>query len=434
MQSKRIYSSGGLLLILGLIILALIFTIHPSWKITGDGFSYYSYLRSLYFDHDLNFYNEFKYYDIVYHSHLADVQLTPINKLGNVFAIGLSIVWLPFFIIARLFDYLITINPKELIGTGINYQIILAIGSTLYTLGGLLLLFQTLKKFFTPKSAWLSTMVIVFISPLPQYIIYEPHMSHGVSLAAVSLMFWYTIKLYQQKELIQFNNLTYLGLSMGAIILLRWQNLIFWLIPISLLYQQYKKGLINFPLIIAPLAVAIFCFIPQMIVWKILYGSFFTVPQGSAFLHFISPKILQFLFSGFHGLFFWHPLLLLGLAGLFLSYKKNKTIFWLLLFILFGQIYINSTVNDWWAGQSFGSRRMIESLPIFAYGLANLLEYLSIKKKALHNVLLTILLLGSLFNILQMISAPKGYLPLEQPVTLKQFYYAPLQMIRNKLQ
>lgn len=432
MPTKKNYTAGGLLLILVFVIIILIIKLQPSWKITGDGFGYYGYLRSLYFDHDLNFHNEFKYYDLTFNSHIADVKLTPINRFGNVFAVGLSIVWLPFFIVARVFDYWTKTTPGELSGLGINYQISLAVGSILYTLGGLLLLFQTLKKIFSAQSAWLSILAIVFISPLPQYLIYEPHMSHGVSFAAICLMLWYAVKLYQQKERLQFKKLTYLGLSMGLVILLRWQNSIFWLIPLSLLYQQYKKNLIKFPLIITPLVWGALSFAPQLIVWKILYGSFLTIPQGFGFLHFYNPKIWEFLFSGFHGLFFWHPLLFLGLIGLFLSYKKRRDFFWILLIILLGQIYINSIVNDWWAGQSFGSRRMIESMPIFAYGLAELLEYLS-NKKILYKSLLTILLLGSLFNVLLMISAPKGYLPLEKPVSLKQLYLAPLQMIKNTI-
>ncbi|MCX6779002.1 MAG: hypothetical protein NTU97_02115 [Candidatus Magasanikbacteria bacterium] len=432
MKQNKIYSILGLFFILSFLIILLIIKLQPSWKITGDGFGYYSYLRSLYFDHNLDFHNEYKYYDLTFNSHLADIKLTPINKLGNVFAVGLSIVWLPFFLIARILDYWIKTVPGELPGLGINYQISLAVGSILYTLGGSLLLFQTLKKFFSARSAWISVLAIVFISPLPQYLIYEPHMSHGVSLAAVSLMFWLSVKIYQSRETLKYKDLVWLGLSMGLVILLRWQNLIFWLIPLIFLYQQYKKNLVQLSLVALPFILGLLCFIPQLIVWKVLYGSFFTIPQGSGFLHFFNPQIWNFLFSGFHGLFFWHPLLLLGLIGLILSYKRYHTIFGTLLIVLLGQIYINSIVNDWWAGQSFGSRRMIESLPIFAFGLAYLLDYLS-NKKILYKSLLVILLLGYLFNISLLVSAPRGYLPLEKPVSLKQFYQAPLQLLQNKL-
>jgi len=432
MPTKKIYTAGGLILILSLIIITLIFKLQPSWKITGDGFGYYSYLRSLYFDHDLNFHNEYRYYDLTFNSHVADMRLTPINKLGNVFAIGLSIVWLPFLLIARIFDYWIKATPGELTGLGINYQISLAVGSLLYTLGGLLLLFKTLKKFFSIRASWISVLAIIFISPLLHYIIYEPHMSHGVSLATVSLMLWFSVKIYQTKEPPRFKNLIWLGLSMGLVILLRWQNLIFWLIPLIFLFQQYKKNLTQLSLVVLPFILGLLCFIPQLIVWQILYGSFLTIPQGSGFLHFFNPQIGNFLFSGFHGLFFWHPLLLLGLVGLILSYKKYRAIFWVFLVVLLGQIYINSIVNDWWAGQSFGSRRMIESLPIFAFGVAYLLDYLS-NKKIVYRSLLAILLLGSLFNILLMISAPRGFIPLEKPVSLKQFYQAPLQLLQNTL-
>ena len=50
-------------------------------------------------------------------------------------------------------------------------------------------------------------------------------------------------------------------------------------------------------------------FSPQMVVWFVLYGRPFTVPQGPSFMQWTSPHPLAVLFSDSHGLFVWAPLL-----------------------------------------------------------------------------------------------------------------------------
>ncbi|MBI4427183.1 MAG: hypothetical protein HY569_01720 [Candidatus Magasanikbacteria bacterium] len=424
MFRKILYTRLSLGIFLVTVILGLIFLLNPSWGIKGDGHGYYIYLRSLYFDHDLNFSNEYARYDALYGTHFLQSAITPIGKLGNPFAIGLSIFWLPFFIAARIFS---AFNSPDyfLAGFADSYQVWLGFGSIIYGIIGAIFLFCALKKLFSARSAWSCVCAVIFLSPLVHYLVYEPLMSHALSFAVNSVLFWYSIIIYQAKE-IRLKNLLMLGFLGGLVILVRWQEVFTWLVPLVILVKKLKENKIKLRQIIIPPAVAFFCFIPQMIVWKYLYGSFLVIPQGQGFIQLGQLKIFAILFSGMHGLFSWHPLLLIGLVGLFVSYRRDRLLFYSLLAVFLGQIFINGSVIDWWGGSAFGARKFIGALFVFAYGFSYLLDFLS-QKKFLYRLLVFVLLFGVFWNYFLLISAPKGYLSLSESVSYKQLYSAPLK-------
>lgn len=419
MFKNVLYTRLGLGIFFVALILGLIFLLNPIWEIRGDGHGYYIYLRSLYFDHNLDFNNEYARYDALYGTHFLQSTVTPVGKFGNPFAIGLSIFWLPFFTIARLFG--------TSSGFDVVYQIWLGLGSITYGIIGAVFLFCALRKFFSARSAWLSVCGVVFLSPLLHYLVYEPLMSHALSFAVSSVLFWYSITLYQSKE-IKLKNLLILGLLGGLTILTRWQEVFAWLAPLAVLSQKVKEGRIKLWHIFIPAAVAVLIFIPQMLIWKYLYGSFLVIPQGHGFIQLTQLKISAVLFSGFHGLFSWHPFLILGLAGLILSYRRDRLLFYSLLGVFLGQVFINGSVIDWWGGWAFGARKFIGSLFIFAYGFSYLLDLL-FQKKFLYRGLAIILILGVFWNYFLLISAPRGYISLSEPTNYKQLYSAPLKVM-----
>ncbi|KAB2854351.1 MAG: hypothetical protein F9K46_17070, partial [Anaerolineae bacterium] len=57
-----------------------------SFQITGDGLSYYAYLRSLVFDRDLDFTNEFTDYNPAHHATPDPNLKTEVGKVGNPYA------------------------------------------------------------------------------------------------------------------------------------------------------------------------------------------------------------------------------------------------------------------------------------------------------------------------------------------------------------
>jgi len=108
-----------------------------------------------------------------------------------------------------------------------------------------------------------------------------------------------------------------------------------------------------------------------------MFGSPWVIPAAeqnrAAFLVWPS-YVGKVLFSGEKGLFVWAPLTVLALLGLISLYGKDRVLSLALgtMFVL--QALINGSVYDWWAGWSFGMRRMVELYPVCVFGLATLLS------------------------------------------------------------
>ncbi len=62
--------------------------------------------------------------------------------------------------------------------------------------------------------------------------------------------------------------------------------------------------------------------------------------------------------------------LALGAVGIPLFVRKERCLGWPLAAAFLLQLYLNSVVDDWWAGTGFGARRFDNCLPLFGLGLA----------------------------------------------------------------
>lgn len=241
MPERKLYNAWTVLIILFITILFLIIWLKPAWVIGGDGFAYYAYIRSILFDGDLNFHNEFSFFDDSFKTNTIKYWQTPSAKAGNPFSVGPSLFWSPFIFLAKILQNIFTFrDPYPLAGYNAPFQISIAIATIFYTSIALILLFSALKKLFKKNISWWSTILIVGISPLIYYLIYEPSMSHGLSLFSSSLLFYLSILLFQSK-IISNRLLIYLGISIGLIFIIRWQDIIFAIVPAAIILQKYLK-------------------------------------------------------------------------------------------------------------------------------------------------------------------------------------------------
>jgi len=123
-----------------------------------------------------------------------------------------------------------------------------------------------------------------------------------------------------------------------------------------------------------------------------------------------------------------HPLLILGLLGLIWSFRKYKLLASLMMLALMLQIYMNSALYDWYGGGSFGARRMVSSLFIFAWGWTYLFYRIKLKKIILI-IVIVVIFTGMVFNGLLMMSYAKQIIPLNRFTTYQELYSAPLKVI-----
>lgn len=121
------------------------------------------------------------------------------------------------------------------------------------------------------------------------------------------------------------------------------------------------------------LAVALIVFTPQLYYWHVIYGDWNALPQGPRYTRLGSPMILELLYSARNGWFSTTPVAYLAVIGLVCVPRKARFVALGLGLALAIQVYLNSTIIDWWAMASWGQRRLCSVTLVLVFGLAGLL-------------------------------------------------------------
>jgi hypothetical protein len=433
---SKLYSKLSLwsiLLILILLLLLYIFTTKGG-RIGSDGYFYFSYLHSIYFDGDLDFYNEYNHFGLFRFSYLKGK--TPTGLYHNVFSIGPALLWTPFYLTAHTAVFFYNLLGGEIEADGFSYPYATAVtfGSLVFGFLGLLIIYSILKRYFSSSLSFLTVITVLFGSFIIWYMVYEPSMSHSLSFFASSLFIFLWIR-DDDKSSLKYWLL--LGISAGLMAAIRWQNALFLLLPAAYgvakgilflrekNYRKLKRLILNVLIFLFPIFLL---FIPQMIVWKSLYGAFLTVPQQSKVL-WHRPEVWDLLFSSRHGLLSWTPMVYLSLIGLGFFFKKEKFLIANLSVVFIIMIYLNSIIQDWWAGWAFGSRRFASCLPIFALGFAALMDFLLRRPKILLSGFL-IILIG--WNLMFMMQFKRGEVLPDQPISFAEVAQRQVESVHAK--
>ena len=391
------------------------------WIIGSDGLSNYAYLRSLHFDHDLNFYNEFTCFNPFNNAVGNPEGRTKTGLVPNRYAIGSAILWLPFFNIAHILTNVSRLFGNNILVNGYSffYQYFIGFGSLFYGLIGFIFIYHFLRYFFDEIISVIATISIIFGTNVYYYIIQESSMSHINSMFMVSLFMYFLYNFRRKQDVYKY---ILLGFIAGMMTLVRWQDIMFIGIFLVIfirdiftgnkLLETFFKGLI---FILAFLLV----FMVQIIAWKVIYGSYLIIPQGEGFMSLFRPQFYNVLFSSKHGLFSWTPLILFSIIGLFYFMVKTDNYTGGMMFAVFIlQLYINSIIWDWWCGHSYGSRRFIDCSIIFATGLAGLLQYMKRWVKLKYMVIF--LLVFILWNQLLIVQYSEFYVGREGKLSLSE--------------
>jgi hypothetical protein len=117
-------------------------------------------------------------------------------------------------------------------------------------------------------------------------------------------------------------------------------------------------------------AAALLVFAPQLVVWKLLYGSWWVVPQGPGFMRWDAPCWSETLFSSRNGLFPWSPAYAVFAVALVAGARTHARVVGFAVAGVALQAIANGAAWDWWAGGSFGGRRFDSTFVAFAFGAA----------------------------------------------------------------
>ncbi len=364
--------------IIGFLIASLVTLALVSTKIRGaDEIEYYSHLRSAFFDRDLDFTNEYEHFYSANPKGLAAFKETFLDrrepKTGrpiNFAPIGSAVVWSPFFLAAHtLVTSSVLKGPAD--GFSPAYTGAVAYGSSLLAILGFAIAFVTLKRYLgvTEGLALTAVFAVWFGTPALYYMTVAPAFAHAPSIFAVSLLFYLWLRARDKDSVFAW---VLVGFCTGLAMLIREQAALFLIAPGLDLGLRLVKGDVKRSLErgVAVLGATFLAFIPQLLAYQALNGTFGPTQLVQRKMDFGSPHFVDVLVSPAHGLLLWTPLLIVAFFGLARSIGRLGALGAFLTVALLAQIYINGSVLSWHQAGAFGSRRFVDSTVLFVIGFA----------------------------------------------------------------
>ena len=369
----------------------------------SDAIEYYVYDRSLYFDHNLDFVNDYQgFYDrnpkglANFKAGFIDKR-NPSGKAINNGPIGSAILWAPFFLVgdgaARLLHAVGRTTAAD--GYSLPYIWAVSLGSALYAGMALLLTYLLARAITDRRAAIWASLVIWLGTPALFYSHLAPTYAHATSwfAAAAFLTVW-----FRTREHHSWFGWVALGALGGLVAMVREQDAVFLLVPVvdELLrlfpgIQRHEQRWIRDVVrtLIGGLVMgccAVLAFIPQLLVYRALNGTFRPSSEVSDKLQWNAPNALRVLFDPGHGLFLWTPILLLAVVGLGFLIQRDRRLGIALATGFIMTWYLNSSFQTWTTAGAFGARRFIVCSPIFAIGLATIFQRFGERTKGRNTV------------------------------------------------
>jgi len=415
-------------------------------KIRGaDEIEYFSYLRSLVFDHDVEFGNEYDRFYAADPQGLAGFKATFLDRREtetgrhiNFAPLGCALLWAPFYLLAHAGVLAARALGARVAADGFSFPYVAAVcyGSALYGLAGLLLVHDTLRGHgrMPEPAATVSVAALWLGTPLLYYMTLAPAFSHAPGVFAVALLVWLSLRAAARPHSPVWEWAA-IGAAGGLAALVREQDGLFLILTAGLLLhlaiarRSWGAALAR---AIAMGSAAVLAFSPQLLAYRALTGRFGPSRLVARKMSWSSPHLLQVLFDPGHGLFAWSPLLLVATGGLvYLVWRRRDLPVVLLALALLLQVWINGAVQSWTQAGAFGSRRFVSSTPIFAWGLAALLAAVPARRFRLAALALALLVWWNLGLMVQFGSRLMDRQRLEWPqVAVNQVSEVPRHLAR----
>jgi hypothetical protein len=359
---------------------------------SSDEVEYFSYLRSLWFDHDVSFENEYQYFydrgiaqSPAFHHTFLELQ-TPSGRRINYGTIGCAVLWSPFYAAADVMARGARAAGYGVAADGYSrpYVMAVAYGSAFYGFATIVLAIAAARRILG-TSALASGLAVGAGTPILFYMYIAPPFSHACSAFAVAL--FVTVWLHVRRTW-TVRGAVALGLSGAVVAMVREQDLLFTVAPAidyvltqSTRVRSYSPGH-RLNTSIAPAMAGCIAFavgyLPQVLAYEALNGG----PRPSELvtrkMNWAAPHALQVLASPEHGLFFWTPLAVLSLAGLVVLAMRGdadrRRVGACLLLMVALQVYVSGAVESWTVAGAFGQRRFVSITMLLVVGLAALRE------------------------------------------------------------
>lgn len=358
-------------LLLGLLVL---FTASRLSIMTGwDDTFYVAQLTSAVADHDLLLQDDLLAFPRPLGERLRSITtILDSGAVQNTFSVGFAVIhgtyaW-PFIALSG-----------ERAGAGLRN--LLALGSLAFLVIAVLATVRLLERWgFGAAVSRLATGIAFISSPLALFGTRVYLNSHLLSALLASLVFLAFLRMMQSGAT---SDAVLAGLASGFLVINRWQDGLLLVALLPALFVSLARPPVERRLSLVALTAAAGSFasvsLLQMLAWRAQFSTWLLVPQGSGYIDWTAPHFIQMLLSPYHGVVLWAPGLALGLAVVaFLeppaetpTVRRMRRGLLLALQLL---VYIAAAPRDWWAGASYGPRRLTTLAPVAALGLAGVLH------------------------------------------------------------
>lgn len=377
---------------------------------SSDEVQYFSYLRSLWFDRDVSFENEYQYFydhqiaqSADFHRTFLELQ-TPAGRRINYGTLGSAVLWSPFYAGGDLIARGMRAAGSDVTVDGYSrpYVATVAYGSAFYGFATIVFGIAAARRLL--GRAGLSAGLAVWLgTPILFYMYVAPPFSHACSAFAVALFVTIWLRV---REAWTVRGAACLGLSGALVAMVREQDALFLVAPaVDYVFSTFtgeRRDSTNgrVPVLRSIGAGAAGCaafalgYLPQLLAYQALNGRPRPSDLVTRKMTWTAPHALQVLASPAHGFLLWTPLALLCLAGLVLiattrnrgpkraestpslpppgvRVERRRIALCMLLMVAL-QVYVSGAVESWTVAGAFGQRRFVSITILLVIGLAAL--------------------------------------------------------------
>lgn len=415
-----------LICLICLIIIIPKFFIPLNNVLSWDVFGYYLYLPAKFIYHDLGI-TDMSWLNQLLEKYQPTATLYQLVDVGNgewliKYTAGLAFLYSPFFFIAHFTAEWLGF-PAD--GLSLPYQYAITVNGLIYTIIGLWLFNKSLNLIFEKKIASLILILIVFGTNFYQLAAFGGTLlTHNYIFTFYAILLFCTIQWHNTAK-IKFA--VWIGISLGFIVLVRPSEFVAGLIPLlwnAAIKEKYifiKKHLSHVLIILFTSFVIL---LPQLFYWKSMTGSwlFFSYKNPGEGFDFLNPHTLDFLFSFRKGWFIYTPLMLFSFVGMIILFRKNRSLFWLILIFIIADIYLVSSWTCWWyAGGSYSARSMQPAYVLMAIPLGYMINEVKNKFHVLKYFIYIALSFIILLNLVQTFQYQTGIISKER--MSKEYYF-----------
>ena len=341
------------------------YRVRPLGLITGDGKSYYAWLRSVALDGDLDFRND---YLVIYPPEPLppDVgRITPRGLVNNKYPVGFAVAAAPGFLVGHGLALLVG-QPAN--GVSAPYQFAVTIWLQLLTLTALFFLWRALTRL--GSDGWVAALIVgsaILCTNLLHYTA-RPAMAHAPGFAALCFAVYCGARSLEDSAR-RSRWLITLGGCLGLAVIARPSSIsvvpFFLVLTLPVLRQSFRNWLLPAIALLGVVAI-------QVSAMSLLWGRLtFSGYSEEGFTAGIA-GVANTLFSHRHGVFIYHPWYLVTLltcvAAVVTDGTRRLAGGAVASFAILAAI--NGTWWAWWFGDSFGNRAFVEMIAVLVVPVA----------------------------------------------------------------